>query len=107
MMDSRSQFPPSSHGYAMQIVGGSTWTSRPFLSRLKTETLVISGDDDPLIPVANPKYLASRIPNAKLDIVPNAGHLMLCDDAPHLAERIRRFIGPTETETARRLAKVG
>jgi poly(3-hydroxyalkanoate) depolymerase len=106
MMESRSKFPPSSQGYAMQIAGGSTWTSRPFLNRLKTETLVISGDDDPLIPLANPRYLASRIPNAKLEIVPDAGHLMLCDDAPHLAQRIRKFIGPGEAEAVRPLAKV-
>lgn len=113
MMESRSRFPPSSAGYSMQILGGSTWTSRPFLNRLKTKTLVISGDDDPLIPLANPTYLASQIPNAKLEIVENAGHLMLCDDAEHLARRIRRFIGPDETEAvetraaaARPLAKV-
>lgn len=113
MMESRSRFPPSSAGYSMQILGGSTWTSRPFLNRLKTETLVISGDDDPLIPIDNPKYLASRIPNAKLEIVEQAGHLMLCDDAEHLARRIRRFIGSEEVgmagpaeAPARPLAKV-
>jgi poly(3-hydroxyalkanoate) depolymerase len=101
MMESRSKFPPTSQGYAMQIVGGSTWTSRPFLKRLKTDTLVISGDDDPLIPLDNPRYLASQIPNATLEIVENAGHLMLCDDAPHLAERIRRFIGPDRADASR------
>ena len=112
MMETRSRFPPSSHGYSMQIIGGATWTSRPFLSRLKTRTLVISGDDDPLIPVANARYLASQIPNAKLEIVENAGHLMLCDDAKHLAQRIRRFIDSTDAdaapaaESARPLAKV-
>jgi pimeloyl-ACP methyl ester carboxylesterase len=104
MMDSRSKYPPSSQGYTLQIMGGSTWTSRRFLHRLKTETLVISGDDDPLIPVSNAKYMAGRIPGAKLEIVENAGHLMLCDDAKHLARRIRRFIGPEEV--ARPLAKV-
>jgi pimeloyl-ACP methyl ester carboxylesterase len=104
MMESRSKYPPSSQGYSLQILGGSTWTSRRFLHRLTTETLVISGDDDPLIPIDNPQYLASRIPNAKLEIVENAGHLMLCDDAEHLARLIRRFIGPQEA--ARPLAKV-
>ncbi len=58
------------------------------------ETLVISGDDDPLIPVVNAEILAARIPNATLDIVERAGHLFLVDDAVHLAERIRRFLEP-------------
>jgi pimeloyl-ACP methyl ester carboxylesterase len=94
MMTSRAKYPPSSIGYALQIMGGASWSSWHFLDRIPHETLVISGDDDPLIPVENPEYLASHIPNATLEIVEQAGHLMLCDDPRHLGERIRRFIGP-------------
>lgn len=94
MMTSRSEFPPSSFGYALQIVGGASWTSRFFLHRIEQQTLIISGDDDPLIPVVNAEYLADRIPNATLDIVERAGHLFLCDDARRMAERIRGFVGP-------------
>jgi pimeloyl-ACP methyl ester carboxylesterase len=98
MMTSRAKLPPSSLGYALQIMGGANWSSWHLLANIEHETLVISGDDDPLIPVANPTYIASKIPNATLDIVENAGHLMLCDDARHLGERIRRFIGPSPAE---------
>jgi pimeloyl-ACP methyl ester carboxylesterase len=104
MMTTRSKFPPSSLGYALQIMGGATWSSWHLLDKIRHETLVISGDDDPLIPVANPKYIASKIPNATLDIVEHAGHLMLCDDARHLGERIRRFIGPQLDEQAKVVA---
>jgi pimeloyl-ACP methyl ester carboxylesterase len=98
MMTSRAKYPPSSVGYALQIMGGSSWSSWHILDRIPHETLVISGDDDPLIPVANPQYIASHIPNATLDIVENAGHLMLCDDSRHLGERVRRFISPAIDE---------
>jgi len=94
MMNSRSRFPPTSRGYTLQILGGATWSSRGFLSRIPHKTLVISGDDDPLIPLVNARYLAGQIPNATLEIVERAGHLMLCDDASHLAGRIRKFVGP-------------
>jgi len=94
MMTERSKFPPSSVGYSLQILGGMSWSSHGFLHRISHRTLVISGDDDPLIPVANARHLAWRIPNSTLDIVERAGHLFLCDDAQHLAERIRSFIGP-------------
>lgn len=94
MMSSRSQHPPSSLGYALQIMGGVTWSSLWFLESILHETLVISGDDDPLIPVVNAEFLAGRIPNARLEIVENAGHLFLCDDARHTAVRIRRFLKP-------------
>jgi pimeloyl-ACP methyl ester carboxylesterase len=96
MMASRSKFPPSSLGYALQIMGGSSWSSQSFLHEIPHETLVISGDDDPLSPVVNARYLAWRIPNATLELVERAGHLFLCDDAEHLAERIRRFVGPKD-----------
>ena len=94
MMSSRRKFPPSSLGYALQILGGMCWSSRHFLHEIVHETLVISGDDDPLIPVVNAETLAARIPNATLDIVERAGHLFLVDDAVHLAARIRQFLEP-------------
>jgi len=94
MMSSRSKFPPSSVGYTLQILGGSTWSSMGFLHQIEVETLVLSGDDDPLIPVVNAQFLARRIPKARLEIVERAGHLFLCDDAERMSERIRRFVGP-------------
>ena len=96
MMASRSKFPPSSLGYTLQIMGGASWSSVCFLDRIQHETLVISGDDDPLIPVINAEYLADRIPNATLDIVERAGHLFLIDDARRMGDRIRAFIGPEQ-----------
>jgi pimeloyl-ACP methyl ester carboxylesterase len=92
MRASRSQFPPSHMGYAMQILGGASWTSRHFLHEIDVETLVISGDDDPLIPLCNAEYLASRIQNARLEVVAQAGHLFLCDEPQGMAERIRNFV---------------
>ena len=94
MAMSRRQNPPSSLGYALQIMGGISWSSYCFLDKIIHETLVISGDDDPLIPVINAEFLAARIPNATLDIVERAGHLFLCDDARHMAQRIRGFLEP-------------
>jgi len=91
-MIKRQTIPPSSYGYAMQLLGAAGWTSLPFLDRIRHETLVINGDDDPLVPVANAHILAQRIPRAKLEIVARAGHLFLLDDAANLAPRIHRFV---------------
>ena len=89
----RSQAPPpSSYGYAMQLLGATGWSSLPFLNAIPHETLVIAGDDDPLVPVENAQILADRIPRARLKIVKRAGHLLLWDDARNVAARIRSFI---------------
>lgn len=103
MMSARRKLPPSSYGYAMQLLGGSSWTSWHYLEQIEHETLVISGDDDPLIPVANAKMLARRIPRARLEIVERAGHLFLWDDAENLAARIESFLsrGPAAAASAR------
>jgi pimeloyl-ACP methyl ester carboxylesterase len=84
--------PPSPYGYAMQMLGANGWSSLPFLSAIPHETLVITGDDDPLVPVENARILANRIPRARLEIVNRAGHLLLWDDAANVAARVRSFI---------------
>jgi pimeloyl-ACP methyl ester carboxylesterase len=44
------------------------------LPAITTPTLVITGAEDVLIPAKNSEILASRIPGAKLHIIPGAGH---------------------------------
>ena len=92
MMIARREQPPSPYGYALQILGITGWSSWPFLHCIPHETLVISGDDDPLVPVANARMLAARIPRATLEIVEKGGHLLLWDDAKNLGERIGQFV---------------
>jgi pimeloyl-ACP methyl ester carboxylesterase len=94
IMDTRKRNPPPPYGYAMQLMGAAGWTSWALLPHIPHETLVISGDDDPLIPVENTRLLARRIPRARMEIVPGAGHLFLWDDAENVAERIDRFLHP-------------
>jgi poly(3-hydroxyalkanoate) depolymerase len=85
--------PPTQLGYAQQIYAISGWTSLPWLSRLAAPTLVISGDDDPLVPMKNARVLAGRIPHARLQVVPHGGHLWLLEHADVSAALIEEFLG--------------
>jgi pimeloyl-ACP methyl ester carboxylesterase len=89
--------PPTAYGYAMQWMGISGWSSRPFLDKIPHETLVINGNDDPLVPPANARLLVEGIPNATLEIIDRAGHLFLMDDAENLAARVGRFLNGSGT----------
>ena len=89
----RRRLPPTQYGYAMQLLGGMGWTSWGFLPDIRHETLVVCGDDDPLVPVANAKMLAARIPRAQLAVVERAGHLLLWDEPERIAPQIGQFIG--------------
>jgi pimeloyl-ACP methyl ester carboxylesterase len=59
-----------------QMAATLRWTSWGRLDRIKTRTLIIHGDADPLIPRENAVLLAGRIPGARLRIIPCVGHLI-------------------------------
>lgn len=82
---------PSERGYYYQLLAGLGWTSLCWLHKLKLPTLVLQGDDDPLISDINAKVLAKLIPDAKLHMV-NCGHLFLLTRARQLAPIINDFL---------------
>jgi pimeloyl-ACP methyl ester carboxylesterase len=88
---------PSLVGYYSQVVAAASWTSIPWLDQIKARTLVVAGGDDPLLPAVNATMLARRIPNARLQVYPADGHLMLFDaESPAIAD-IHEFLqAPTE-----------
>jgi pimeloyl-ACP methyl ester carboxylesterase len=57
-----------------------------------TATLVLHGGDDPTVIAANGRALASRIPNARLEVVDGAGHLLLFDEPERAAPLIEDFL---------------
>jgi pimeloyl-ACP methyl ester carboxylesterase len=56
---------------------------------------VLTGDDDPIIRVANGRILAALIPGARLQVLRGAGHLFLVDQAAESAQLIRAFLRET------------
>jgi pimeloyl-ACP methyl ester carboxylesterase len=62
-------------GLGWQVLAGAGWTSIHWLHRLTMPTLVLAGKKDELVPLVNSRLLASRIPDARLQVLPDAGHL--------------------------------
>jgi poly(3-hydroxyalkanoate) depolymerase len=86
-------------GYFYQLLGGMGWTSIPWLSKLRQPTLILHGDDDPLVPLVNAKIMHRLIPHAKLYIF-HDGHLGLGTSAQELAQVVDQFLtAPTSTST--------
>jgi len=84
--------PPSLRGYAYQLLAITGWSSLPWLHTLPHRTLVLAGNEDPLVPVRNARILAARIPNASLQVVEGGGHLFLLNQAAESAAAIRAFL---------------
>jgi pimeloyl-ACP methyl ester carboxylesterase len=67
----------------------------PFLPLLRQPTLILSGDDDPLIPLANARLLRRLIPNSRLHVY-QGGHLSLVTEAAELAPVVNGFLAASD-----------
>jgi poly(3-hydroxyoctanoate) depolymerase len=95
-VNARMKHPPSLLGYAYLVCAGATWTSLPWLPSITIPTVVLSGTTDRLVPLANSYQLSGLLPNSRLQLVPDEGHLLLFSESaahPLLAEW---FSSPTE-----------
>ncbi len=78
-------------GYYYQLGAMVGWSSLPFLGLIRQPTLVMGGDDDPIIPVANPRMQAKLIPHSTLHVY-HGGHLGILTEAHELAPLIDTFL---------------
>jgi poly(3-hydroxyalkanoate) depolymerase len=81
----------SPRGYLYQLAAGAGWTSVPFLPLLRQPTLIMSGDDDPIIPLANARLMRRLIPDSRLHVYPG-GHLGLVTEAAQLVPVVNQFL---------------
>ncbi len=78
-------------GYLYQLTAGTGWTSVPFLPLVRQQTLILAGDDDPLIPLANARLMHRLIPHSRLHVY-HGGHLGMVTEARELAPVVDAFL---------------
>ena len=78
-------------GYYYQLISILGWTSLPRLPRLRPPTLILAGDDDPIIPVVNARIMHRLIPRSTLHVY-QGGHLELAADPERLALAVQAFL---------------
>ncbi len=81
--------PPFAFMRQVQAISGHDTGTR--LSTIKTPTMVIAGRDDLLVPPANAKMLAERIPGAILEELPG-GHLFFTEFPELFNTRVIDFV---------------
>jgi poly(3-hydroxyalkanoate) depolymerase len=81
----------SDYGYYLQLIAGAGWSSLPWLRLLRQPTLVMTGTDDPIVPVANGRILNKLIPDSRLAMIDD-GHLFLVTSATQSADIIAQFL---------------
>jgi len=92
---------PSMRGYLDQLYAISFWTGLPWLWRLSQPTLVLAGDDDPIVPTINGRILARVIPNARLEIIHGGGHLFVLERPTEIAALVAEFLAADRDRSRR------
>jgi 3-oxoadipate enol-lactonase len=88
----RSQCNWSNRGFWGQFTGILLWNSYRRLPRIKAPTLVVHGADDRLVPPVNGRVVARRIPGARFELIPNAGHILVTDQLQACAGLMLDFL---------------
>ena len=83
----------SKAGYFLQLLAGIGWSSLPVLPLIRQPTLILAGNDDPIIPLVNARIMQALLPAATLHVYDD-GHLGLLTSADELGSLVSRFVGP-------------
>ncbi len=78
-------------GYFLQLLAGAGWTSLPALPLIRQPTLILAGNDDPIIPLVNARIMRALLPHATLHAFED-GHLGLLTSADELGPLVFRFL---------------
>jgi pimeloyl-ACP methyl ester carboxylesterase len=66
-------------------------TLERWLHRARMPALLVWGREDQVVPVEQAEVWTRRLPNARLEVLPGAGHLVLQED-PRAVEAIKEFL---------------
>ena len=62
------------------------------VEKIVLPALILCGDEDQLTPLKYSEFLNSRIKGSKLEVLPNAGHMVMMEAPQAFNERVREFI---------------
>lgn len=89
--------PPHAYHRQLEAVMADTSTAdRP--EDVAVPALVIHGDGDRVWPVANARYLAGSLPDARLTIVPEAGHMVMLEQSRAFNSAVLEFTTDRRTD---------
>jgi 3-oxoadipate enol-lactonase len=79
-------------GYRAQIAAALAHDTWERLPRIERPTLILTGDDDQVIPAASSEVLHERIPESLLYVVAGAGHLFFLERPDETVRALETFV---------------
>lgn len=82
------------------LLAGLAWLRdidlRDIVTEITCPVLLLHGENDPLMPLAAARWLATHLPQASLDVFPGAAHAPFLNDPERFARRIGAFLHAPE-----------
>jgi pimeloyl-ACP methyl ester carboxylesterase len=85
--------PPNAAGWGAQAAAGASWDAFERVGLIAAPTLVISGTHDSVVDARNSRLLAERIPNARLELIDDAGHMLFWERPGEFIRLVTEFLG--------------
>jgi 3-oxoadipate enol-lactonase len=83
---------PTAGAWMAQAAAGATYDNSDRVGAIDKDTLVLAGSADVVVDPRNAEVLGELIPNARVEIVPDRGHLMVWEDSERVAELVTEFL---------------
>jgi 3-oxoadipate enol-lactonase len=88
----RMKWYPTPQGYMGQLQGIFGWEAYSRIAQITAPTLVIHGETDRLVPAANARLIAAKIPGAQLVLIPKASHIFETDQPAAAQNAVLEFL---------------
>lgn len=98
LIELRLQEPQPWEAYMNQAYATVSFNASSELPRIRAPTLIVHGDADRVVPVANAFKLHSKLKNSSLVIFRGAGHLLIVERASEFNNVVRSFIKMVEED---------
>jgi pimeloyl-ACP methyl ester carboxylesterase len=88
----RLERAPTIAGWQAQAYAGAAFDVYDRLGAITAPTLVIHGTADTVVDPRNAELLAERIPDARVHLIPDRGHLVIWQEGEQIAPLVREFL---------------
>ena len=85
--------PPDPRGWQAQAAAATSFDAFDRLGRIQAPTLVLHGTADRVVEVRNAAILGDRIPDARVELFADAGHLFFWEEPERFVRSVRGFLG--------------
>lgn len=87
IMEEKMNNPQPKYAYQRQLMAGASFNCEERVDKIKSETLILAGKGDRVVPHENARLLKQKIPCSKVEIIDDAGHVFFMEQ-PQIANKL-------------------